>query len=109
MFKVYDNFTFRCKVGGLTADCDYKLKVTFMSRRNNDSQHHKIVANGIVIYDGVQFGERDEAYDLEMLAPGFESADYIIPKSVIENGCVDLEFSESEMGVMFSEFIIKKM
>lgn len=109
MFKVYDNFTFRCKVGGLTADCDYKLKVTFMSRRNKDSRHHKIVANGVVIYDGAQFGERDEAYDLEMLAPGFESADYIIPKSVIENGCVDLEFSESEMGVMFSEFIIKKM
>lgn len=109
MFKVYDNFTFRCKVGGLTADCDYKLKITFMSRKNEGSNHHKITANGVVIYDGVQFGETDEAYDLEMLAPGFETANYIIPKSVIENGCVDLEFSEPEAGVMFSEFFIRKI
>lgn len=109
MFKIYDNFIFRCKVGGLTADCDYKLKITFISRKNEDSKHHRIIANGTVIYDGVQFGKTDEVYDLEMLAPGFESADYIIPKSVIRNGCVDLEFSESESGVMFSEFVIRKV
>ena len=63
--------------------------------------------DGVVIYEGAQFGgERDEAFDAEMLPDGFETASYIIPKDVIHNGCVDLEFSEDEMGVMFREFRI---
>ncbi len=105
MFKVYDNLTFKCKVGGLDFDGDYKLKITFMSKKNDALKGHKITANGAVIYEGAQFGGRtDEEYDRLMLAPDFETAEYIIPREVIHNGCVDLEFSEPIMGVMFCEF-----
>lgn len=108
MFKVYDNLTFRCKLGGLTADCDYTLRITYMDRRS-DSQNHKITVNGTVIYEGEQFGgETDEAYDSMMLCDGFVSASYTIPKKALVNGCAELEFSEPEAGVMFSEFVIRK-
>lgn len=107
MFKVYDNLTFKCKVGGLDFDDDYRLKITYMSKKDEDSVSHKITANGAVIYEGAQFGgEKDEAFDREMLPDGFETASYVIPKNVVHNGCVDLEFSEPDMGVMFSEFWI---
>lgn len=107
MFKVYDNLTFKCKVGGLDFDGDYKLKISFMSKKNAALKGHKITANGEVIYKGEQFGgESDAEFDRLMLAPNFETATYVIPKSVIQNGCVDLEFSEPVMGVMFSEFWI---
>ncbi len=107
MFKVYDNLTFKCKVGGLDFDGDYKLKITFMSKKNAALKGHKITANGVVVYEGAQFGERtDEEFDRLMLAPDFETAEYIIPREVIQNGCVDLEFSEPIMGVMFCEFWI---
>lgn len=108
MFKVYDNLSFRCKIGGLTADTDYSLRVTFADKKN-DSQHHKITVNGNVIYEGAQFGgDADEAYDRMMLCDGFVSACYTIPKEALVNGCAEIEFSEPEMGVMFSEFIIRK-
>lgn len=107
MFKVYDNLTFKCKVGGLDFDGDYKLKISFMSKKNAALKGHKITANGAVIYEGAQFGgETDAEFDRLMLAPNFETASYVIPKSVIHNGCVDLEFSEPIMGVMFCEFWI---
>ena len=107
MFKVYDNLTFKCKIGGLDYDGDYKLKITYVSKKSDSSVHHKIIANGYVIYEGKQFGgEKDEEFDKAMLAPDFETASYIIPKDVIENGCIDLEFSEPDMGVMFCEFRI---
>ncbi len=107
MFKVYDNLSFKCKVGGLDFDGDYKLKITFLSKKNAALKGHRITANGVVIYEGEQFGgEKDEEFDRVMLAPGFETAAYAIPKDVIQNGCVDLEFFEPVMGVMFSEFRI---
>lgn len=107
MFKVFDNFTFRCKVGGLDYDGDYRLTITFKSNKNEALCGHRITANGTVIYHGKQFGgEKNEEYDKAMLAPGFETATYVIPKDIIENGCVDLEFSEPVMGVMFCEFRI---
>lgn len=107
MFKVYDNLTFKCKVGGLDFDGDYRLKITYVSKKDDNSVSHKITANGTVIYQGAQFGgEKDEEFDKAMLAPGFETASYVIPKEVIENGCIDLEFSEPDMGVMFCEFRI---
>ena len=108
MFKVYDNLTFKCKIGGLTADCDYALRVTYADRKI-DSHSHKITVNGNVIYEGAQFGgESDEGYDKAMLCDGFVSASYVIPKETLVNGCAELELSEPEMGVMFTEFIIKK-
>lgn len=107
MFKVYDNLSFKCKVGGLDYDGDYKLKITFMSKKNSALKGHKITANGVLIYEGEQFGgEKDEEFDRLMLAPDFETASYTLPKELIHNGCVDLEFSEPVMGVMFSEFWI---
>ncbi len=107
MFNVYDNFSFKCKVGGLDFDGDYRLTVTYLSKKDEAVTEHKITANGAVIYCGKQFGgEKNEKYDSEMLAPGFETASYVIPKSVIQNGCIDLEFSEPIMGVMFCEFKI---
>lgn len=108
MFKVYDNLSFKCKIGGLTADCDYTLRITYADKKS-DSQHHRIAVNGNVIYEGAQFGgECDDAYDKAMLCDGFVSASYTIPKETLVNGCAELEFSEPEMGVLFSEFIIKK-
>ena len=108
MFKVYDNLTFRCKIGGLTADCDYELKVTYADRKI-DSHNHKITVNGVTIYEGPQFGgESDEDFDKAMLCKGFVSASYVIPKSILINGCAELELSEPEMGIMFSEFVIRK-
>ena len=108
MFKVYDNLTFRCKVGGLTADTDYTLTVTFADKKIN-SRNHKITVNDKVIYEGEQFGDgTNEEFDKMMLCKGFVSASYTIPKDVIINGCAELEFSEPEMGVMFSEFVIRK-
>ncbi len=107
MFKVFDNLTFKCKVGGLDFDGDYKLKITYSDKKIPALCGHKITANGQEIYCGTQFGgEKDEEFDRMMLAPGFETATYVIPKNVIENGCIDLEFSEPYMGVMFSEFRI---
>ncbi|MBR6786145.1 MAG: hypothetical protein IKM25_07855 [Clostridia bacterium] len=108
MFKVYDNLTFKCKIGGLTADCDYTLRITYANRKI-DSHSHKITVNGNLIYEGTQFGgESDESYDKAMLCDGFVSASYTIHKETLVNGCAELEISEPEMGVMFSEFIIKK-
>lgn len=108
MFKVYDNLTFRCKIGGLTADCDYELKVTYVNRKI-DSRSHKVTVNGITIYEGAQFGGKsDEEFDKAMLCDGFVSATYTIPNQALVNGCAELELSEPEMGVMFSEFVIRK-
>lgn len=107
MFKVYDNLGFKCKVGGLGFGGDYKLKISFMSKKNAALKGHRITVNGTVVYEGEQFGNgKDEAFDSLMLAPGFETAEYVIPKELIHNGCIDLEFFEPVMGVMFSEFWI---
>jgi len=110
MFKVFDNLTFKSKIGGLTADCDYVLKITYQDKKMPLLNSHTITVNGEVIYKGPQFGGKpDPDFDSEMLAPGFVTASYVIPNGVIHNGCIDLEFSEPIMGVMFSEFSIKKV
>ena len=75
------------------------------------AKKHKLTYDDVIIIPGdvgANFygGEKDEEFDRMMLAPGFETATYVIPKNVIENGCVDLEFSEPYMGVMFTEFRI---
>lgn len=107
MFKVYDNLTFKCKVAGLDYDGDYKLKITYLNKKMPALCGHKITANGKTVYCGTQFGgEKDEEFDRAMLAPGFETATYVIPKDMIENGCIDLEIGEPYMGVMLCEFWI---
>lgn len=109
MLKVFDNLTFKCKLGGFSENTDYKLRITFKSEKYPIFNHHYIRANGVTIYEGPQFGgETDEQFDKELLAPGFESATYLIPASVFKNGCLELEFGEPHMGVMLSEFWIIK-
>lgn len=109
MFTVYDNLTFKSKIGGLTYDGDYLLTVTYASKKNGSKQH-RVSVNGFVVYEGGQFGEiTNEEYDREMLAPEFETAGCIIPHNMIVNGCIELELSEPTMGVMFSEFRITKI
>lgn len=110
MFCVFDNFSFRSFIGGLTAPCDYALKVTFESDRDERVTAHTVKINGEVIYCGPRFGGKaDKKYDEEMLAPGFESVEYVIPNRLIKNGCIELEMSEPILGVMFSEFRITKI
>ncbi|MEI6578105.1 MAG: hypothetical protein WCN92_01425, partial [Eubacteriales bacterium] len=110
MLKLYDHYSFYCKLGGFLPGTDYKLRVAFSSKKRSVITHHKIIANGVTIYDGPQFGgERDEKFDVELLAPGFETATYILPACIFQNGCVDLEFSEPLSGVMLSEFWIIKL
>lgn len=105
MFKVYDNYKFLCRLGGFLPGEDYILRVTFSSKKIPVLIHHRVIANGVTIYDGPQFGgEKDEAFDAELLAPGFETASYTLPADVFQNGCVELEISEPIAGVMLSEF-----
>ncbi len=109
MLKLYDHYTFRCKLGGFTPGIDYKLRVTFSSQKIPLLKHHKVCANGITIYDGPQYGgEKDSKFDEELLAPRFESASYVLPADVFVNGCLELEIGEPIAGVMLSEFWIIK-
>ena len=110
MLKVYDHFTFDCRLGGFTAGADYELKIIYKSKAPENSLHHKITANGNVIYDGPRFGGRkDEKYDKELLAPGFESAAYSLPASYFVNGTLELSISEPEDGFELCEFFIKRV
>ena len=58
MLKLYDHYSFRCKLGGFNPGVDYKLRVTFSSRKISILTHHHVIANGTMIYDGPQFGEK---------------------------------------------------
>jgi hypothetical protein len=111
MLKLYDHYSFNCKLGGFTAGTDYMLRITYSSKKQSAIIHHRITANGTMIYDGPQYGgERDEQFDAELLAPGFETATYVLPASVFINGCLELEITEPIAGFMMSEFwIIKRV
>jgi hypothetical protein len=88
---------------------DYKLRITYKSRPNDDIIHHRITVNGNVIYDGKQFGgERDENFEKKYLADGFVSVVYEIKKDYLINGCASIEITEPLDGFMFCEFWITK-
>lgn len=107
VLKLYDHYTLQAKLGGFTPGVEYKLRVTFSASKIPVLKHHHVIVNGNTIYDGPQYGgERDEQFDEELLAPGFESATYRLPADVFENGCIDLEIGEPIAGVMLSEFWI---
>lgn len=109
MLKLYDHYSFNCKLGGFAPETDYKLRITYSAKKTPSVIHHRITANGTVIYDGPQYGgEKDEKYDAELLAPGFESATYVLPAAVFVNGCVELEITEPIIGFMMSEFWVIK-
>lgn len=109
MLKVYDNYTFRCKTGGFKENTDYKLTVTYLGKPDPLIKHHTVKVNGTVIYDGAQFAdETDEQFNREMLAEGFTSGCYTIPKELLVNGCIELEIGEKLAGVTLCEFRITK-
>lgn len=109
LFKVFDNRSFRCKLGGFRYDTDYELKVTYRQKKDESIDDLTVKANGTTVYKGGQFGAEDEEYNREMLPDGFICAVYRLPKSVFVNGCVEIEIFEEHAGVMISEFrIVKK-
>ena len=105
--KLFDHFSFRCKVGGFVPGKDYKLRVSYSSRKTPSVTAHRITLNGHVIWCGAQYGgEKDERFDRFYLAPNTETATYLLPASCFENGCGELVIEESTVGVMLSEFWI---
>lgn len=109
MLKVFDHYSFLAKVGGLTADCDYKLILNIKPRYRDCADNFRIKINGNTLYAGKQYGgERNTAWDERYSAPGFETHTYIIPHDYIINGCIDIEIREEKIGIMLSEFRIIK-
>ncbi len=109
MTKVYDHFTFSAKFGGFRNDCNYLLTIAYKGSPNRDTQEHKITANGHTVYCGPQYGGiADAEFDNALLAPGFESATYVLNKEFFINGTLLLEISEPTEGFKFCELWIKK-
>ena len=105
--KLFDHFSFRCRIGGLNAGSDYLLRVSYSARKTPDVTRHRVSVNGHEIYCGPQYGgEKDARFDRWYLAPNTETATYKLHASCIENGCADLVIEEPTVGVMLSEFWI---
>ncbi len=103
--KLYDHYSFRCKLSGMTPGKDYKLRVSYSSRKSAEATDHTVTVSGKVIYSGTQYGgEKDEVFDNCYLAPNTETATYIIPAELFTNGCADLVIEEPHVGIMMSEF-----
>lgn len=107
MLKVFDHFSFEARFGGFS-DCDYTLKINYKESAE-PVLHHKITANGTVIYDGPRYGgEKDILFDKELSAPGFASASYTLPKCVFKNGALALKIEEPTLGFEICELWITK-
>ena len=109
LFQLFDHYSFRAKTGGLTADRDYVLTVTYKNRPDPETRAHTVSVNGHILWKGAQFGgETDERFTEEMLREGFIAVRYHLPKEYIENGCAELLISESTVGCEIAEFRITK-
>ena len=109
LFKLFDHYSFRCKLGGFKYDTDYILTVTYKDTPNTETLSHKITANGHTVYKGAQFGEcKNTSYEAEMLPEGFCAYSYKIPGEFFVNGCIKLEISEPTSGFEIAEFRITK-
>ncbi len=109
MTKVFDHFSFSAKFGGFNPEYDYTLTIVYKGDKNTETQHHKICANGFTVYEGPQFGgSPDPEFDSTLLAPGFESATYLLKKEYFINGTLSLDISEPTEGFKFCEIFIKK-
>ncbi|MCL2508900.1 MAG: hypothetical protein FWF05_06960 [Oscillospiraceae bacterium] len=108
--KLYDSYSFRCKLGGFEPGVDYKLRVSYKrSHQTVFLKKHTVTANGVEIYCGKPYGgEQDPLFDKYYLAPNTETATYILPADVFVNGCVELVICEPVAGMMMSEFWILK-
>lgn len=109
LFKLYDHFSLKCKTAGFTQGTSYILMITYKDSPNTATEHHKITANGKLIYEGVQFGgERNADFERDMLPEGYAAVMYELPPDVLENGCLSLEISEPQTGFEIAEFRITK-
>lgn len=109
MLKVFDHYSFRLKTGGLNNSERYRLMLNIKPRYNDAVTDFTIKINGNVLYQGKQYGGiRDERFEKELSAPGFEMHVYDIPPAFIENGCVEIEITEPLVGIMLSELFIVK-
>ncbi len=109
MTKVFDHFTFRANFGGFESGCDYILTIAYKSDNNPEISNHRITVNGKILYEGVQYGGvKNPDFDKELLAPGFESATYLLKSDIFINGTLELEISEPDAGFKFCELWIKK-
>ena len=109
LFKLFDHYSFRAKTGGLTADGDYVLTVTYKDRPNADTKEHTVSVNGHILWRGAQFGgEKDELFTEEMLPEGFVAVRYPLPQEYIENGCAEVLIQEPTTGFEIAEFRITK-
>ena len=109
LFKLFDHYSFRAKTGGLTADSDYVLTVTYKNRPDTETKEHTVSVNGHVLWKGAQFGgETDVRFTEEMLHEGFIAVRYPLPKEYIENGCAELLIKEPTVGFEIAEFRITK-
>lgn len=108
MTKVFDHYSFRMKTGGLTGS-NYKLMLNIKPRYRDEVTDFTIKINGNILYQGKQYGgTRDERFEKEISAPGFEMHVYEIPDEFIDNGCIELEIAEPKIGIMISEMFIKQ-
>jgi hypothetical protein len=108
MAKLYDNYTFKAKLGGFKPETDYRLTIVYKSDASADAKH-LVCANGKVIYEGPQFGgEKNPQFDKEFLVEGFESVTYTLKRDLFINGTLELLISEPDIGFKFSEMWIKK-
>ena len=109
MTKVFDHFTFRANFGGFENNRDYTLTIAYKSDNNPNIKEHRITVNGNILYEGPQYGgEKNPDFDKEMLAPGFESATYLIKSNIFINGTLEIEIAEPNAGFKFCELWIKK-
>ena len=89
----------------MTPGKDYKLRISYSSKKSDEATEHTVTVSDKVIYCGNQYGgERDEKFDNYYLAPNTETATYLLPAELFTNGCADLLISEPHVGLMFSEF-----
>ena len=109
LFKLFDHYSFRAKTGGLTADRDYLLTVTYKNKPDTQTTEHTVSVNGRVLWKGSQFGgETDVRFTEEMLHEGFIAVRYPLPKEYIENGCAEVLIAEPNVGCEIAEFRITK-
>lgn len=107
--KIFDHYSFRARFGGFKPDTDYILTVVYRDRTDDNITHHKVCANGNLVYDDTQFGgEGNEFFDNAVLAPGFVSASYPLSSEILKSGVLDLCISEDTEGVNICELWIKK-
>lgn len=110
LIKAYDHYSLNANLGGFTAECDYKLVVSYHAKDTVRKGTHYVKANGKTIFSGNTYGgERNPEYDKMHLAAGFFTASYILPKEIFINGCLSLEIGETVDGVEIGEFKIVKV